>query len=289
MTTVTVVVHNGFQRVAPPTANANVLQVAVSADDLCIVANDRNEVHCSPRGFAGAPAWRQLKNAVSWISLSGDTLWAIGTDNNQGLVASRLSGAALSTPKAPVTPSPLRRVSSNASHVCVIAGINNDALCSSIGSELALDERQRVRTDLKEVGVARSSLYGISTNGSIWFADERTLPTLHEKSTSIAADDAFVCVAEQATRDVLCIARSIDRWHRLKTTLWQLAIEDGTLYGVAPNGTLWSTTLSLGKAVVGDESGEPTREVPRDSNSAAAGTTNPTMAPAASVSGTKTT
>ncbi|KAJ0408076.1 hypothetical protein ATCC90586_006047 [Pythium insidiosum] len=89
-TEATAVVHDGFQRVTPPASETMALQVAVSAQHLCIVANTENEVHCRPRASDGAPSWRQIKNAVAWISLSSETLWSIGTgnNNNKGLAMS---------------------------------------------------------------------------------------------------------------------------------------------------------------------------------------------------------
>ncbi|KAJ0405153.1 hypothetical protein P43SY_001358 [Pythium insidiosum] len=191
-TEATAVVHDGFQRVMPPASETMALQVAVSAQHLCIVANTENEVHCRPRASDGAPSWRQIKNAVAWISLSSETLWAIGAgnnNNNKGLVASSLSDAAGSSLPTTVATSSLRRVASNASHVCVVAGLTNDALCGSIDKQLTLDERSRVTTDLRDVGVARSSIYGLS----------------------LSAEDAYVCVTEQGTQDVLCSAPSVAR------------------------------------------------------------------------------
>ncbi|GLE06520.1 hypothetical protein PINS_up015767 [Pythium insidiosum] len=61
---------------------------------------------------------------------------------------------------------------------------------------------------------------------------------------AIATDGTFTCVIKNATEAVVCQQLPQLSWNLLGVRFSQIAIRAGRLYGVASNGTLWTTKLT---------------------------------------------
>ncbi|GLE06502.1 hypothetical protein PINS_up015749 [Pythium insidiosum] len=97
-------------------------------------------------------------------------------------------------------------------------------------------------------------IFALSPNGSTAYLPlNASYPSSAGPYQSISSDGTFVCASKTKTDTVYCVEKSQETWHPIGGRLRQVVVRDGRLYGVARNGSLWTTAL---KAISTDNEDE---------------------------------
>ncbi|KAJ0394304.1 hypothetical protein ATCC90586_010305 [Pythium insidiosum] len=170
----------------------------------------------------------------------------------------------------PNSAGPYQSISSDGTFVCASKTKTDAVYCV----EKSQETWHPIGGRLRQLVVREGRLYGVARNGSLWTttlkastsnddgevkrleAEENavevyissmtaTFPQINDTAAAVASDGQFMCVSKPATYEVLCTASGQAKWRSIGGNLTQLAIADGQLYGVARDGSLWETRLSL--------------------------------------------
>ncbi|GLE06519.1 hypothetical protein PINS_up015766 [Pythium insidiosum] len=227
-----------LQQVETPTS---IERVSYDGSHLCVTVKSQTAM-CANFKPNERLHWFALEKELKSVAAARDIIWGVTRDDK---VWSRpLNLTALWT-RAEATWS---AVASDGKMVC---GINAEDAerqtlrCSLKGAPAASDDLYDMVT-LQEVGVApNGTIYGVTTDKGVYDFTPSDFPGATEQIRSVASDGNIRCTSSEASPTVTCVSRKSNRFATRDANLAHLVMSSGRLFGVAPNGTLWTMRVAL--------------------------------------------
>ncbi|KAJ0394144.1 hypothetical protein ATCC90586_005022 [Pythium insidiosum] len=239
------VAHEGWAAVS---ANASFEQVSTDGRRLCGVASESHDAFCRGLTASEDQLWRWVASDVVSIAVQGNQAWTV--DQYDWVRYRSLSGN-----------STWRRLEGWASAVAA----DGKRLCTLWTDNFVFCSASNVTTQAPTwadaqptvaltFDVHEGELFAIHPNGSTsYLPGNASYPNSAGPYQSISSDGTFVCASKTKTDAVYCVEKSQETWHPIGGRLRQVVVREGRLYGVARNGSLWTTTL---KASTSNDDGE---------------------------------
>ncbi|KAJ0396961.1 hypothetical protein ATCC90586_009267 [Pythium insidiosum] len=242
-----VIGRSGLVAVSTPDA---VRQVAFDGKTVCLATRSQGAVcgaaSSTDGGVASWPTQLFTSNAT-WVAIGGDMAWVLDEWNMYHFgPLGKTSGWSDSHPAH----SHSLAVATDGGILCEIA-INSQAYCSYVAdgsgkvfASYGIQTRSLDVFGTKVVGVASTGeAYAKEWTNTSW--TNVALGDTPTRLRAIATDGAFTCIIKNSTEAVMCMAPNIMGWQLIGARFSQIALRAGRLYGVASNGTLWTTKLEL--------------------------------------------
>ncbi|KAJ0391744.1 hypothetical protein ATCC90586_011050 [Pythium insidiosum] len=228
--------------------NASLELVAQDGQWLCGVTNESHQVFCKGVGLEGAP-WRWIASDAVSVAVQDDHAWVI--DRYNWIRYRNLSDAA---PWQRLEHGWARGVATDGNVLCTL-WLGYHAFCTVTNVVGAAPTRADVQAiDVLTLDVHDGIVFAVAPDGSTkYLPANASYPNSAGPYQSISSDGTFVCASKTKTDAVYCVEKSQETWHPIGGRLRQLVVREGRLYGVARNGTLWTTTL---KASTSNDDGE---------------------------------
>ncbi|KAJ0391425.1 hypothetical protein P43SY_001044 [Pythium insidiosum] len=98
---------------------------------------------------------------------------------------------------------------------------------------------------VRSIDVANTTSVFVLGNMTAMFIPSNAFPASDGPYRSITSDGAIACATKDTTETVFCATKNMSAWLPIGGKLSQLSLRNGRLYGVATNGTVWTTTLKV--------------------------------------------
>ncbi|GLD98184.1 hypothetical protein PINS_up006881 [Pythium insidiosum] len=219
--------------------------LSCDSNRLCAVTSEQKGICRS----ADASGWTTLTSlSLQSISLSGGRQWAVDTTGN--IVWSH-SNDSSSWSRFEIQPTPVVQVSSDGSLLCGLDA-EGSVNCTSTQATTASSWFTPFSTKMKAIAVHNDRAAGINAANEAVFHGINDYGNPRQRLEALALDDSFLCVAEQSTLEVSCVARSHETWSKIDAKFAHMALCNATLYGLSRDGTLWATSLTMAEPSVID-------------------------------------
>ncbi|GLD98175.1 hypothetical protein PINS_up006872 [Pythium insidiosum] len=243
----TVVTHSSVVAVEVPSA---VRQVSFDGRTVCAVTAKQG-VFCGSAGSSGAvSSWTQtFQSNATWVTVAAEDMWLLDASHQLQYYATNAKAT--------------WRPNKNAAFGSVVASdgactcnlyLSAKPICAAASGRGNLQWfTNGIERETRAIDVGQRLVVGVDSNGSTYayrcgeYLDEQPwMPASPGPYRSIATDGDFTCATKDTTETVFCHHNSTGDWQPIAAKFTQIALRDGRLYGVAGNGTLWTTTLKLG-------------------------------------------
>ncbi|KAJ0392438.1 hypothetical protein ATCC90586_011525 [Pythium insidiosum] len=241
-----VIGRSGLVAVSTPDA---VRQVAFDGKTVCLATRSQGAVcgaaSSTDGGVASWPTQLFTSNAT-WVAIGGDKAWVLDEWNMHHFgPLGKTSGWSDSQFAHSLA------VVSDGETMCEIA-LNTQPYCRSVKERWDGKFYDGYGIQTRSLDVFGAKVVGVTWTGEAyakeWTNTSWTNVALGDTPTrlrAIATDGAFTCIIKNSTEAVMCTHPDAMGWQLIGARFSQIALRAGRLYGVASNGTLWTTKLEL--------------------------------------------
>ncbi|KAJ0391389.1 hypothetical protein ATCC90586_008166 [Pythium insidiosum] len=243
-----VVTHSGLVQVDVP-GSAAAQQVSFDGKRVCAVTEAPNVI-CGASGPTGAvSSWAPaFEKRATWVAVAGDSMWLL--DGSSQLQYSPTNDTSAWRSNRYVMTG--KAVVSDGRCTCNLF-LSTDVVCAPANGRNNLQWfTNGISRPTRAIDIGQSLLVGIDVNGTsyAYTCEDFLVEVSWLKSStgpyrSISTDGKYTCATKELTESVFCFHNDTGDWQPINAKFSQISIRDGRLYGVARNGTLWTTQLRV--------------------------------------------
>ncbi|GLE06511.1 hypothetical protein PINS_up015758 [Pythium insidiosum] len=227
--------------------NATFASISYDGSQVCGVTGTK-EVWCLAEG---TDAWQRESERIKSISIDGPFFYAIDLSSRLVWRDTSIKNSSYSQVALPTDiSSSVDRVQVNGRHLC-IQDVKQYLYCAKLENSTRqawwFTVGNSTQTMIDDFSVASDSIAWVSGDepGVIPFGLP-IAPEINDTFSAVATDGNIVCASKKTTREVLCASRKTKSWRSIRENLSQMAIRNGTMYGVTQDGGIMSFKLAIG-------------------------------------------